>query len=214
MTTRTEALNDLFAGWKTSYGNEAGNFAEDGIIFEEKWNAARRKVLFLLKETNDFAGDFRAEVRRKPWLEIGFLAYGLQTLGADGTPTFRMARNESNWKDACLSSAIVNLKKLKGPASSKPEVIHEAAQRDRERIWEELAIVQPDIVVCGGTFDIFREVFSDLCRFQPVSPDEQCFLHKTTLWLDFSHPGAIVPHYMMYYAVTHLFRNYLLTRTT
>jgi len=61
---KTTDLNKLFSNWKQKY--PPGKFAEDGIIDEPSWIDAPNKILFIMKETNDYPGDVRAFVDEKP----------------------------------------------------------------------------------------------------------------------------------------------------
>ena len=65
--TKTEQLNSLFDQWKESKEEyKKCHFAEDGIIREEEWDKANRKILFVLKETNNCKEDFREYVNKGP----------------------------------------------------------------------------------------------------------------------------------------------------
>ena len=205
MNAKTQELDKLFARWQDSYGDLSSRFAKDGIIWEEKWNQEPRKVLFLMKETNDYAGDLRQLVREHPWRVPGYWAYGLQHLTIVHTPLFIDAKKTENWQNACWSSAIVNLKKLAGGHTPDPTQMLESTKRDLALINEELDIIQPDIVVCCGTFDFIKDVISDL---QPIGSDGRCYKHSNAIWIDFPHPEAMYRHEVTYYALINLYQNY------
>ena len=111
---KTEQLNKLFLGWKEANASYKTSFSEDGIINEELWNKAgsKRQILFLFKERNKDGGerDFRKLLNedKNPWPTVGYWSYGLQNI----TDLPRFEEAVKNSKDACRSSAIVNLKKV------------------------------------------------------------------------------------------------------
>ncbi len=203
MVTKTQRLDDLFGRWpKPSNG-----FAKDGIIDETAWNDAPRKVLFLLKDTNACPQDFRAVVRGNPWKVVGHWAYGIQNVEQHHIPSF--AEAEGSFEAACAASAIVNLKKQPGTSSSNLLEVEAAARADLCLIREELAIIEPEVIVCGGTFRIVKKVFPEFQSIEPSDPDGKCYVVDETVWIDYCHPSARYRHDMMYYTLTAFYRNYL-----
>lgn len=207
MDSKTERLNALFEEWKRSYKEPDLAFAEDGIINENEWNEAPRKVLFLLKETNKYAGNFRELAQKSPWRVPGYWAYGLQNLQRGHIPPFAEAKEK--YGEAFCRSALVNLKKITGGSAAKDEKIKGAARDDAKYIIKELEIIAPEIVVCGSTFWIVREVLLP-GDFEPIGPvPEMCFMRKNVLWIDYCHPGARCCHDTMYYGLVMMYQNCL-----
>jgi hypothetical protein len=60
-------MDVLFNEWRPHVVAEAGHFVEDGIVCEEGWRKAKRKVLFVLKDPNGYEGEHGAlnELLRK-----------------------------------------------------------------------------------------------------------------------------------------------------
>ncbi len=54
MKTLREQENELFECWR----EKQSNYIPDGIVDETKWNTAKRKILFLLREVNDCSAGF------------------------------------------------------------------------------------------------------------------------------------------------------------
>jgi hypothetical protein len=211
MQSKTEQLNSLFERWRQFYGESTKAFAEDGIINEVAWANASPKVLFLLKETNDYCGDLRKLIPKYwkgSWPNVGRWTYGIHKIAAGHFPSFIEASRPENYKSAGESSAIMNLKKLTGKDQSKMEEIRSFAQQDKDFIREEVDIIQPDIVVCGATFGIAKGIISGLdCK--PIDPDRKCFKLGETVWIDYCHPTARFRHDMMYYTLIAIYQNYL-----
>lgn len=211
MNSKTDKLNELFQRWRQSYGiSLLNNFNEDGISEEneEYWDGARRKVLFLLKDTNKFVGDFRDALRGKSWSVLGHWAYGLQNTEVSYLPPFPSAQKPENCEPAWKASAIMNLKKSPGKDQSNMEVIRRIAQQDKDFIKEEIDIIQPDIVVCGATFGIAKEIIRGLDS-NPIDPDGSCFKLGGMVWINYCHPSARCPRALMYYGLMSIYQNYL-----
>ncbi len=200
---KTEQLDSLFEKWRKKYNN---NFSKDGIIKEEKWNEAVRKILFILKETNDYPDDLRKYVDEKPWKVLGYWSYGLQNVSKDIIPDFSEAWK--NCEDYCRMIGILNLKKSPGGASADPQKIQDIAEDDKENIIEEIKIISPEIIVCGGTFDICKAIFHDvkefgdrIYRFNKISE---------SVWIDHVHPSQRnIRGDMMYYSLMVYYQKYL-----
>ena len=204
-------LDYLFHQWKQSYGKQAIDFSADGIIDEDAWNTTTLKTLFLMKETNDFRGDLRIFVQDNPWEVVGQWAYGLKNSSHAKYPLFNEAQDSTNYRDGCISSAIVNLKKLTGEGTANMAKVEEAALRDADFIREEIEIMDPDVVVCcgSGVFNIARKIIPGLSDSVAVDPDGKCFQHGKTVWINHCHPSARYGRYMMYYTLMVIYQNYL-----
>ncbi len=204
--SKTEQLNNLFAKWREEYKGK--EFAEDGIIDEECWNKAVKRILLVMKESNDYASDLRALGNKDPWRVEGYWSYGLQNTDRQTIPSFPLAYDDLNWKTAFRSSAVTNLKKAPGGSVAQMDIIKNVAQTESEFILKEIDIIRPDIIVCCATFNICREIMpSDV--FTSIGPDGLCYTHKDIIWIDYCHPGAHYRHDMMYYTLMVLYQNCL-----
>lgn len=208
---KTQQLNKLFIEWENDKPSYRNSFSRDGIINEELWNKveAKRQILFLFKERNQDGGepDFRKLLDKdpNPWPVVGYWSYGLQNIVDNYLPNFEEAKKNS--KDACKSSAIVNLKKTPGRGSSNMEEIQHIASSDKERIEEELRIISPEIIVCGGTFGICEQLWN-----MDEKMSERVYktaIFKNIAWIDFVHPAARVNQDILYYALLYFFGKYL-----
>jgi len=207
MDLKTPKLNELFQKWRQSYGDNAKDFADYGIIQEDLWMKAKRKVLFLMKETNFFAGDLRKLARDNPWKVVGYWAYGLQNVTVEQIPPFVEAKREENYKNAYSSAAIMNLKKMQGGPAADMIKVNDAVKRDAEFIKTELEIIRPEIVICCGTFGIVGNIISD---FEKLVPEDRSYRHINAVWIDYCHPSArYYYHRMMYYGLSAIYQNCL-----
>lgn len=148
-------------------------YIEDGIISPEDWHSCQVKVLFILKETNDYSGSNLAGLirdaivsrpksklwRRPTFHNVGRWAYGLQHF-AENVPEYDVAHR--NRKPALLSSAFINLKKTTGGRRATAKV-GAFAQTHHIFLRKQIAAIAPDVVVMGGTYEIIKAfVFPEL----------------------------------------------------
>ena len=211
--SKTAELDDLFRCWQERYGKQ--KIVPDGIIREEYWGTAKRKILFLLKERNkkgnNSDADFRKLVDAGPWPVLGQWAYGLMNTSVDHIPFFNEANNKSNFQDSCRSTAIINLKKTPGVASADIDAVERVVQNDRDLIINELEIIQPKIIVCGGTFRLCQNLFPGR-DFKQIVEDDHCYLLGDTIWIDFCHPSIPnIYHFIPYYGLMSVFQNAIRT---
>lgn len=223
LDSKTKKLNELFEKWKQKQSYGDSGFVPDGIIDENYWINTSRRVLFLMKEYNanhksasdasirENCDDFRKVVRDRPWLEVGRWAYGLQNVTDKNIPSFEDA--DKNYEIACKSSAILNLKKVAGRGIANEEKILEVAKEDLELINEELVIIQPNVVICCGTFLIVKEII--LPEFEHIKavdhPYSRCYPLRNSPWIDYTHPSARYPSDIKYYTLMLIYQNYLLS---
>ena len=206
---KTGQLDNLFIEWKKPYTD----FAEDGIINEELWNTAKRKVLFLLKEPNKPIGNLREFIDEGggPWLNVSYWNYALQNVTRLSIPDFR--ETKENYKDSCKAIAIVNLKKTSGGNKANHEEVKQFAEADKEFIEEEIRIISPEIIVCGGTWEICNQIWNN---HKPISKHIYRIPNfGNIIWIDFFHPAYWGMEYeKLYYNLSGYFQDYLNKKET
>lgn len=167
-----EKLNTLFDEWKTIMNrNGDKGFCYDGLIYrggkeDSLWLQSNRRIVFLLKEQNDNDGE---DVRE--WTgsingctpngnffnRISAWLYGLTHVTDSGYPSMNEAFNpEIQMK--VLSEypyAYVNVKKETGTAIANDSIVYDHAARYASFLRQELDILSPNIIVCGGGI-VFR----------------------------------------------------------
>jgi len=158
MQTKTELLDSLFIEWKSHYTNmniDIKEFNCDGIINESKYNAARKKLLFILREPNQSLkdNDIRKDVANGPcfglWYELSRWAYGI----INNFPDFDIVEKDiEGKKEVFLGSSIMNLKKIAGGGSTDFNELNLFAYIDRDFIKREIEIIGPDLIICCNSF--------------------------------------------------------------
>lgn len=207
-------LDTLFGEWEAAVqwidaerGHAHCVFSRDGVVNEQFWSMAPTGVVFLLKERNlvsrytqglpdTFRKDLRLHANAEPWREIGQWTYGI--LNCHSRPPYEEA--DQHYERACRSAALVNLKKMAGGSTSSLKEIWEHAIRDKEYLNRQLAIIDPDVIVCCGKHSLFqlaKEVFDDAgaatCVFRPSSGASPvsgaCYRGRSFIWIDYVHPS-------------------------
>lgn len=169
-------MSDLWSKWSEHYernGIDPLRICRDGILDEKKYAAAEKKVLFILKEVNDFAGgDLSEHLKEGPryqmWYNVARWAYGLLY----DFPDFEEADAWSSKLKALAQVAAINLKKASGTASSDMSVINAYAFRDRELLLDQIAYIAPQVIVSCGVNDSLVWLFE--LNIDPDHPHRPC----------------------------------------
>jgi len=193
----TSQLEELFGRWRLRYAKTDGHFVSDGNIgSDEDWWQTPVRVLFLTKEAHDFEGfdhdlrklfrTFRQLKQKKPHFEynVGRWAYGLHCSAEIESPLFAAADEPRNRHSALLRSAVVNLKKIAGSETANPAELGRSVRQDGDLIREQIGILNPDVVACGGTWKLANSLIRGLRLSKPYSVDRA----NGRIWLSCFHP--------------------------
>ncbi len=206
--------NDLCNRWHESYSHELQElFCFDGLLYYrnpecndvfsevEKWENAKRKILFLMKDTNGNPGD-----DYRWWEEFYFIRgnffqnifkclWALNKVTANYKPSFDESKPMEEYTAEAMQYpiAIVNVKKISGGANVKNGIIWDYYWQDKNFIDEQIRnILKPNIIVCGGGSgtlkNIALKIYSDM-EFKKYN--DWCYYCKQndTLIIDDYHPS-------------------------
>lgn len=156
---------DLFARWENEMRQDHV-FAKDGVPFPETYfNPSNRpKILFVLKEMNagldrwanllEYLRDYND--RNQTWNNITRWTLGIQhcwrTKGEQLSFSEVNDIDEARRQEAIPSIAAINLKKLAGFASSDMGQINAYAEKYGSYLDEQVALIDPDIIVSCGVW--------------------------------------------------------------
>lgn len=86
--------------------------------------------------------------------------------------------------------AVVNIKKSPGGAGSDYKEIEYYAQHTENAslLREQMAKIQPDLVICGGTFAFAHKIWGDGSPMVSLSSGARCFTCGNMVFLEFVHP--------------------------
>jgi len=187
-------LNSLFKEYKSQR-----NFFRDGVFNESKFKSSKVKILFLLKEINGNENDswdlreiVKDNTRSATWINAGKIHYILN----NNYPHYNniLNLNEQEITQSINSIASINLSKKAGKGKANYSRIYKEAT-DKFRLWKtQIDIINPDIVICGGTFDIVQELFEknkiiDKKEIKETSNGMNYFYHNKMPFIDFVHPA-------------------------
>lgn len=154
MHPKRKQLDALFDRWILKYPpDDRPSFHRDGIIDEYRFYAEEHRLLFILKEPNSQGNQYFGLDLREVFAMDGTKPI-YSTLGSwagtilDGDSEYRRDRRLSK---NLQRVAIANLKKLAGTSASRLSVIREYAERDSEFLREQLAIIEPTVIMACGS---------------------------------------------------------------
>ncbi|MFH1373402.1 MAG: hypothetical protein ABII79_06390 [bacterium] len=182
----------LNSEWEKHYkqlGLDASKICRDGKLNAEKYKAAGKKILFVLKETNDYKGGLQNLLKNGPrfqmWHAVARWAHGI----LHDFPSFDENMLREELTESLHRVAAINLKKATGGASSDMSVINAYAFRDRELLLKQIGEIKPELIVACGTFDILVWLLE--LNVKPDRPMQEPVKDKTgDVWvIPFRHPA-------------------------
>lgn len=214
-------VQDLMLHWQKKHVSEhKDRFIFDGCPNEERYRNCPLNICFLLKECYFDPADNRD----KPWVKYfkkmdDNLAYHLDENIHNEEPWFMWWRIQAflNTLYSALANgldinkplelfSIVNIKKSEGKERSAYSDILDYAKSDKELIQKEIELLTPDIIVCGGTYNIAAEVglfgqkSREICDFAGTRGMRKAYLyrcdigkfHKDVVVIDMWHPTCSI----------------------
>ena len=197
MKNYTKQLDELFEKWEEkSKENEHNHFCQDGLmhkgsIYDEEsnlrrpgnenelWDNAKKRVLFLCKDLNNDkdAADIREwnchktgeNIKALFYKNMAYWLYGLLNVNENGfAPEFETLTDEiiTDFFDK-TSFAYVNCKKEAGVEKISDTDLQCHIDLYKDFIKQEIEILNPDIIVCGGGSSIIKnfvgeEIYTDI----------------------------------------------------
>jgi len=211
---RQAAHGRLLDRWRAALASR--RLYEDGAVDPATYWEQARRVVVVLREVNDPGDSFlklladgatvgvRTKTgRRTPagqalWNNVAGWAYGLLT----DFPEFSVVPAMTpELRGACLRQiAVVNLNKAGGGARHVPKDLAAEARLRRDLLSEQLRLLDPHVVVCGGTAALLHDVVG------LGAPETVCgtrvFLaaNSRRVAIDTWHPGAYLEKAAAHYA--------------
>ena len=185
--------------------NDTTFLAFDGIVNEIEFEKSKLKIAYLLKEVNapemkenwDFISTLykhanSEEPLYKTWPNVCMWTAILMDeckFYQECIDTKNGKFNESKYRKYLNYIAVVNLKKTPGVGSSKYEQLTNAVLDYGELTKKELSIINPNLVICGGTFEFAKMIYKigndEIKRLQN---GVEYFIKDKTIFLEFIHP--------------------------
>lgn len=204
---RTERLNEMFDRWQNSNPAYADDFSRDGIVNEEKYENASRRLLFILKEPNNHddplrnhAMNFAKGLDRSnaTWRNLNYWSYGLLR----NFPSFAHVCDANDLPKVLYEVAVMNVKKTRGRSAAEDKKIVDFARdgSNRNFIQREIEIIAPSIIVCCGS-SVTQSIRLALSLEAPslrTKNDLEYFRWNDCLVVAYCHPAARVWNAMLY----------------
>lgn len=198
MSGLASELDLLFDRWRKHWDRNGvkARFITDGIVDEEQWRLAKTKVLFVLREANCTAADewdLREFLRTPPWERTDWkrpgttwhnitrCAYGL----INHPCTFEITDQKYRGSGMLRRIAAINIKKTPGTDHVNWREIERFARMDSALIREQVEIIKPTLIVCGGTFEYLCNALQI-----PYAKQDNRKTWKSSLLIGVRHPGG------------------------
>lgn len=190
---KTEKLNKLFNAWEKGY--TSGTFCRDGIVNEELFSNARKKILFVTKEPNDPSKsqwDYRdwydKEISSYPFCyRITEWAYGILH---EFPPIEEVWKDRIKAHESLRSIAMMNIKKSGGTGSSNIHEMMKYAENDISNLREEINIIDPEIIILGTSWKKLRNFILDKQEWSNSGYDVAIGRYNNAKVIDFYHPSS------------------------
>ncbi|TGL04058.1 hypothetical protein EHQ43_11680 [Leptospira bouyouniensis] len=198
--SKTEKLNALFEKWKNSHPEFKNSFVSDGIINEEEYLKAKVKILVLTKESNN---PEQSEEDYRDWWKYG-IKFGFSRRIAEWS--YGILNNfppvqsisEENLIDSIRKIAFMNVKKIAGGSTANDAELEHYLNRDKEFILEQIAIIEPDVIITGIAKDEYLNLLYPNLKLKSSGYDILIGKEKNMKFVSFYHPSYRVPRAMAY----------------
>ena len=178
------------------------------MVDEETFVASKYRVMALLKEAHDenkiipdwsnymnyIRDEAKADRQKAHWNNLNYWIEALYNGEKSFTDcTKGTFRYDKNLNENMLKVAVVNIKKILGKPNSDDNVILKDSKDNKSLLLDEISIIAPKLVLCGGTYASAKEIFKiekdeHLPCGLPYFVAEDKNYHKM-FFLDFLHPS-------------------------
>lgn len=168
----------------------------DGAVNEESWSKlSSNRILWILKEVNDFPGDLRELLNDSEELcqynrwkatygLIGKVSSGIinqRAWGEWADDVDKLVKEEKVLQEI----AVINVNKCGGSSTSDPKAMIEAAEKFHDVIIKQIELLDPNVVILGGVNDF-------ISKWLPMND-------ASRKWIVVPHPGQRDLTHQQYY---------------
>lgn len=218
-----KSAKDLFSQWSSRENHIGSVFNCDGVVDETVWEkqSNQPRILFVLKEAwhkkpieepiYDLTIDLKENGPWGLWHRIAEWTRGIiLTAQGEYAPYCRLSKDEAN--SYLRKIAVINVKKSHGESSSKYDDIMRFAEEDADLLYEQIKMINPDIIVCGYTFDFLNKILERngeqiIDKTKENHCDNWHYKWKDRIVLDYYHPAMQAPSLLLYYGVVGCFKD-------
>ena len=206
-----EKQEALFQTWR----RENPKIVSDGIVDEQAYLSSPVKTLYLLKEVNggenwDLCGFLAEGGRPQTWDNITRWTMGIHQLDRVIPWSELQDITAERRKEILKKICVVNVKKTSGGHTAEADKLLRAVQGNRSRLREQLAIYEPDLIVCCGTESLyFAQIYQYAPKWEMTSRGIWYVRERGKIVLSYPHPEARVKDCLLYYGLTDAAREIL-----
>lgn len=150
-------MDDLWTAWAAHYrqlGIHPRRICKDGILCTKEYERTSCRILFVLREANDFeGGDLRELFKDGPKFALSHMVARWAAGFLRNFPSYELINTTETMYGALRQVALINLKKTSGKAQSDLSVINAYAHQDRELLLRQMEDIRPKWIVACGTLD-------------------------------------------------------------
>jgi hypothetical protein len=196
----------LFSQWQ---GSRKG-FVKDGVVSEKDYLESTPKIAFILKEVNDPDGggwDLRKFIanggRPQTWNNMTRWVHGIRNRNSIPNWEFYSQISNEFRKEILRSICAINLKKSPGTHTTDHASLKTIAHEDKDFIQRQYEIYDPDITICGGTGDLFKQIVGHSAKkWKCTSRGVWWYERDVNKYvISFSHPEARVHDPLLIYSL-------------
>ncbi|HLW07034.1 MAG TPA: hypothetical protein VKY45_05675 [Marinilabiliaceae bacterium] len=186
--------------------NRNMTFIRDGILDVEKYMAAPVKILWVLKEANSpddsIGNDMRpcltslhsdddtnsiAAKWGHTWNSVAYTTYGIfEKMNWVNLPDIKGDAKEV--LKHMPKIAHVNVKKFAGESKAKDKEMKMFFDQYKALIYEQIEIINPDVIIFGSTFKYFSDYFNGKEKIHEWPP---VYKSQDKLLIDTCHPNGL-----------------------
>ncbi|WP_396601487.1 hypothetical protein [Algibacter sp. R77976] len=174
----------------------------DGIVDLIEYDKASIKIMWILKEVNSENDtdewDLRDAIKNLK-TEKGIKKGWASTFNPIVYTTFGILHNlyweeientndNPNIIDVLKKIAYVNVKKIPGKSVAIKSELEIAFKEHKSILKSQIELYNPDVIICGGTFNIIKDVFQNLNNKTAIHPFSS-YENKNTIIIDAYHPN-------------------------
>jgi len=204
---------------KTYWGRDSGNE-------NEQWHNAKKRILFLMKDTNRNPGeDMRTWIGRQNQKFITGMFFKNIALWLTGLNSFNDKYNYLPFEEAIIPEvftdtfdnlpiSIVNIKKESGKGTVNNGVLWDYVDKSKkygEFLKRQIKILNPNIVVCGGVIvlKIARKIIYPDVEFTEINNWIYFNSEKNIVLIESNHPSRS-PYKDNYEGMMEAFKEHLI----
>jgi len=166
----------------------------DGILSPQDYVGTKKKILFIAKEPNDDSGGWDFKYPKEPfkndhfWFPLKYIAYGILNEGVAWSEIPVVTTN-NDVNEVLKKVAYINVNKF--PAGSTTDMAKLKLRFDlfTDILQEQLEIINPDIIICLGTFEIIGSSLVDDTYKTIDKKYRKAYFNQHRIVLDCYHVG-------------------------